>query len=416
MADNEPTSRPEGGEPGKPQAANLYHKQGRLPRSRMDGQPKASAAPISVEIGRPRRRSSNHNPLMHLQRAHLKKLGIVAGLMAALLFAMVKLVHILSARDANPAGASPPAAPRPLKTNQLGQVTGVRPMSPADTNVTAVPTASKIETEKLMRAAYLARVARTFEDNNDLDKAAQKYREALDVWPYTPDVWAQLGRVYLRQHDYWHAQVALEKAIEGNPGAVEVLNNLGVAYLWRQNLESARKVFQAALDIDPNYALTYFNLALCLIAQNDRPQARERLEQFLRMKPDDARGLRELACLKAIDNERDEALTDLEPALAQAPDWPLHYFDAAVVSALLGDFEKSIRYLEKAEPLSGPSNVYKIYQEPPFKELRLTEAGKLFEKDLAARAREMISRQEQPPVPTASDPMISTPPPATPKP
>lgn len=409
MADNEPTSRPENGEPGKPQAANLYHKQGRLPRSRMDGQPRTSTASISVEIGRPRRRSSSHNPFLHLQRAHLKKLGIVAGLMTALLFAMVKLVHIMSARDYH--SAQSPAVPlRPVTTNRLGQITGVRPRPTVETNAAAVaPT--KIETEKLMRAAYLARVARSLEDNNELDKAAQKYRDALEVWPYTPDVWAQLGRVYLRQRDYWHAQVALEKAVEGNPGSVEVLNNLGVAYLWRQSLEGAQKVLQAALDIDPNYSLTYFNLALCHLAQNDRPRARERLQQFLRMKPDDPRGLREMACLKALDNEREDALADLEHALAQAPDWPLLYFDAAVISALLGDFEKSIRYLEKAEPLSGPSNVYKIYQEPPFKELRLTEAGKLFEKDLATRAREMISRQEQPAVPTSSDPMISTPPP-----
>ena len=50
--------------------------------------------------------------------------------------------------------------------------------------------------------------------------------------------------------------------------------------------------------------------------------------------------------------------------------------------------------MEKAEPLASPGAVYEIYKEPAFKEIRLSEIGKEFEKNLADRAREIIASHQ----------------------
>lgn len=399
----------------KPPPANLYHKERRAPRTRLQDDPSQKVLP-NVEIGGPpRRRQSSHNPFRTVVKASLKKLALVVGLMALLLIAAVKLIGQFSSRDHNRARATPPKAPLSTNRVDIGQIL---PSGRAARDTNSVrPTSAALDTEALRKAAYLAKKAKNFEDSGELAKAVETYREALEVWPYTPAVWAQLGRVYLRQKDYWHGQIALEKAAEGDPGSAAVFNDLGVAYLVQQKFDRAMTMFLAATDIDPNYVPTYFNKSLCFIGLNDRAKARDALEQFLRMSPDDARGLREIACMKALDGKREEALLDLEHAIAQAPDWCLLYLDSAAIASLLGQFDKAIRYLEKAEPCAGPAPVYKLYQEPAFAELRLSEMGKLFERELAARARELLARQEAthamttnaPSVPTASDPIISTP-------
>lgn len=389
---------------GKPAGPSLYSKGSRSSRMRLlDEQPRKKL--IDVEIGGvPRRRqSSRHSPFQHILKAHLKQLGIVGGLMFLLLIAAWKVVGILGEQKTSTARAV--RSTLPPSTNASGEsATSVisRPIS------NAPPLAPTIEIERFKKAAYLARKAKAYEDAGELEKAIQNYREALEVLPNTPTVWAQIGRVYLMQKDWWHAQVSLEKAVESNPGSAEILNNLGIAYLWQDGkLDRAMTMFQTAIEVDPNYAPTYFNKALGLLARNDSPKAREALEQYLRMKPDDPRGLREIACLKARFNRRPEALADLEKAIAQAPDWPVLYFDCAAISALQGQCDTAIRFLEKAEPLAGPAPTFKVWQEPAFRECRLSELGKLFEKDLADRARDRIKEMEKMPKPTTSEPIIS---------
>lgn len=416
MADQE-SKKPEGTE--KPKAANLYHKEAPVPRSRMRDDSAGKPPLLSIQIGgKPhKRRPTRSNPFQQVFKSNLKRLLMVGGLMTLLIIIALQIVSNLGAmrdRKNNP-------IPGPLRVSVNGTLEPVTtgkvltgrtlttPVQRAGTNNSIAPNTSRIDTEALRKAAYIAKKAKSFEDAGDLDKAIQNYREALEVWPYQPAIWAQLGRCYLKQKDYWHSQVALEKAVEGRPDAADVLNDLGVAYLWQDGkLNEAMRMFQTASDVDPTYAPIYFNKALAFLAKNDSAKAREALDQFLRMKPEDPRGLRERACMRAKEGHREEALEELERAISQAPEWPLLYFDAAAITALLGQFDTSIRYLEKAEPLAGPASVYKLYQEPAFATLRLSELGKVFEKKLADDARELLNQKEAP-LPTTSEPILSNP-------
>jgi tetratricopeptide (TPR) repeat protein len=274
------------------------------------------------------------------------------------------------------------------------------PASPA-------PTAD-INTEALRRAVFLSKHGESLERSGQVEEAIKRYREALDIWPYLTSVWNQLGRVYLRQRDYPRAQIALEKAVENNPGQAELLNDLGVAYLYQGKTKRARDVLEAAMEVDPGYAPSVFNLALCHIHSNEAGPARDQLVRYLRLQPNDARALRELAFLDALDKRYQDAMDGLEKALANAAEWPLLYFDAAAVSALMGRPDQAVNYLEKVEPLTDPASVYRLYQEPAFREIRLTELGKLFELELAKRARERATETTPaPPAPVTSEPISS---------
>lgn len=393
---------PEAGD-NKSAGAGLYHKSSRSSRTRLlDESPRKKL--ISVEIGgTPRRKRSQHDsPFQHIMKANLKRLIIVGGLMVLLLVAAFQLVSIVASRpDTKSSQQAKTPAPGPGRRELPPSGEEVPPVSSNVPNL-----APTVSADQFKKAVFLQNKARAFENAGNLELAIQNYREALEVLPNMPAVWAMLGRVYLKQKDFLHAQFALEKAAESTPAA-DIFNDLGVAYLWQAGkLDKAMTMFQTATEVDPNYAPTYFNKALGLLARNKAQKAREALEQYLRMKAGDPRGLRELAVLKAKEGDRREALKDLERAIAQAPDWPLLYFDSAAINALLGQCDTAIRFLEKAEPLAGPAAVFKIWQEPAFRECRNAELGKDFEKDLADRARQIMKEKEKP-VPTSSEPIIS---------
>ncbi|HMP76545.1 MAG TPA: tetratricopeptide repeat protein [Kiritimatiellia bacterium] len=369
--------------------------------------PQPAAQPYATAPVPPAPRKSEPQPgIQHLLR-NLRVFGLVfAGMILLLVISIVVLNTIWSVRDRE---LSSPARPDLMPTSAPpGRLSLPSIMETGGVNV-AVMRPLELDTERIRRAAFLAKHAQSLEAGGSMAEAIDRYREALDVWPHMNAVWGQLGRAYLRTREFGKAQLALEKAVQGSPGTAELMNDLGAALLYQGQVQRALDLFEAAVEIDPLFAPAQFNLALCHMARNDRVAARQLLQQYLRLKPRDARALRERAFLDALEGQYETALSSLESALREMPDWPLLYFDASAVSALMGRMDQAISFLQKAEPLSSPRAVYQIYREPAFREIRLTELGKEFEHDLANRARSRMAEEQAPvEINPPSEPLFST--------
>lgn len=374
---------------GQPPPRSLYHKERPTTRSRSSA-PRPHSPARSTVADRPLSSRSELKPgTAHLLR-NVKIFGLfVVGVAAVLMISIFVLRTIWSIKDRELKSSPRPAALTTASNSTDAAVTGAQ--TTAQLAATATQPTPALDTDKIRRAVFLSKLAQSLEDSGSLNDAISRYREALDTWPYLNAVWGQLGRAYLKAREFNKAQLALEKAVQGSPGTAELMNDLGAAMLYQGKVDRAQDLFLAASDIDPSFAPSFFNLALCRMAKSDRVGARDYLQKFLGLKPRDARALRELAFLDAIESNYEDALSSLERALPNAPTWPLLYFDAAAVSALMGRMDQAITYLQKAEPLSTPSTVYQIFREPAFREIRLTELGKEFEHDLANRARERMN-------------------------
>ena len=380
MAAETPSPRP----PASGGSHHLYHKEKRgiRPRER----PVDAVTTQEPEF----ERDNRTNPAMKYMMANVRKTGWVVGGMIGVLILSTMLVRTMWSISDRSRNRTPPlstTAPTASQPDSAAAPTGTVSQGPAPVTPT---NSADINTEALRRAVFLSKHGEALERSGQVEEAIKRYREALDIWPYLTSVWNQLGRVYLRQRDYPRAQIALEKAVENNPGQAELLNDLGVAYLYQGKIKRARDVLEAAMEVDPGYAPSVFNLALCHIHSNEAGPARDQLVRYLHLQPNDARALRELAFLDALDKRYQDAMDGLEKALANAAEWPLLYFDAAAVCALMGRPDQAVNYLEKVEPLTDPASVYRLYQEPAFREIRLTELGRMFELELAKRARERV--------------------------
>ena len=398
-------------EPGdtlNPPPRSLYHKERPVARTRMPAAPAPmpQASKATQPVPPAPRRNEPQPGMQHLLR-NLKVFGSVfAGMILLLVVSIIALNIIWSVRDQEL--ASEPRAELMPTNAPAGRLAVAVPVETGGVSVlTARPV--ELDTERIRRAAFLAKHAQSLEEGGSLPEAIERYREALEVWPHMNAVWGQLGRAYLRTREFSKAQFALEKAVQGSPGTAGLMNDLGAALLYQGQIPRAIDLFEAAVEIDPLFAPAQFNLALCHMASNDRVAARQMLEQYLRLKSRDARALRELAFLDALETNYEAAMASLERALGEMPDWPLLYFDAAAVSALMGRMDQAISYLQKAEPISSPRAVYQIYREPAFREIRLTELGKEFEHDLASRARTRME-EEIPPenINPPSEPLVSS--------
>jgi tetratricopeptide (TPR) repeat protein len=266
-----------------------------------------------------------------------------------------------------------------------------------ETDVIMAPRAhvrSELDTEAMRRAVFMQKRAEEFLAEGRYQEAITRFQDALEIWPQLTQVWSQLGQVYLTIQDYARARIALERAVESDPGNPHTLNDLGVSFLYLNRLETALELFETVNDIDPRFARAHFNRALVHMARDELDAADAALDAFLRLQPSNAQALKEKAYLQANRRDYEEALTTLRRALASEPDWvPLH-IDLAATAALLGRVDEAFHHLDKAEAFTSPAMAYQILQQPAFREIRLTEAGRQFEQQMAERAREVLAASE----------------------
>ncbi len=400
---NPPTNDGASATPG----GNVYYKNPARPRSRHEEVRRVDSAttPPPAAPNQPR-----GNIARQAFADNIRRFLVFTILMIALIGLSIKfLTHIWSAKDKEITGAPAPSATPKAKPPAAKQ--GETPPSAVKSSPSPPTGKSDLDTEAIRRALFMAKRGKSLAQSGNFNEAIARYREALEIWPYLTDAWAQIGSLYLRVNDYLKAQIALEKAAESNPSSPEILCDLGVAYLHVGQIQKATKVFETAIESAPQYAPTYFNMALCSLAQKDPAGARANFEKYLRLKPGDPRALREVAYLDASDGKYANALRGLQSAIVEAPSWPLLYFDAAATAALMGRADDAIHYLEQSEALSSPGIVYRLYLEPAFKEIRLSEVGQDFLKDLADRAKQALTSSvaaaKSEPLPGASEPLSS---------
>jgi tetratricopeptide (TPR) repeat protein len=379
-------------------AGNVYHKAERVPRSRHEAVHKIDSAG-GADGKKP------NDPARTVTLQNLRRFALFTLAMAAVVFLSIKvLMYIWSLKDRENQSSDPVdhrgASEVELPRTGTGNKPGENPEKAGD---------GTIDTEAIRKAVFLAKRAKALAQSGAYDEAIARYRDALDVWPYLTQVWAELGRLYLQTRDFQKAQIALEKALDNDPGSPEILNDLSVASLYLGQTDKCMKLLETVLEIAPQYAPPYFNMALCHMSKSDKKTAREFLERYLRLRGDDPRALREVAFLDASTRRYPEALDALEKAIIEKPDWALLYFDAAACAALMGRADDAINYLERSLPLSNPASVYRLYREPAFNQVRLSEIGIEFEKEIAQRAKQAIESgtvDNTPPTPT--QPILSS--------
>ncbi len=155
-----------------------------------------------------------------------------------------------------------------------------------------------------------------------LDEAEAEYKAILEKSPDVPEIYQNLGQIYMAKKDYPAAETAFAKALEQNPGSTDVATQLaklyhetgqeakaqetmakaavgnpadakaqfnqGIFLLNANKSEEAAVAFEAAVKADPNMAEAYFRLGTTQVGLGKIPEAIANLEKYLALNPTDA--------------------------------------------------------------------------------------------------------------------------------
>lgn len=100
-------------------------------------------------------------------------------------------------------------------------------------------------------------------------------QEAHLIFPLSPDVFFQRGRIFEMKENFADAKNCFENAIAINPTHVQSIQHLGSLYHKTGNLVMAEKVLREAINIDPTAFEAWHLLGVVLEAQNEHEAASE---------------------------------------------------------------------------------------------------------------------------------------------
>ena len=98
--------------------------------------------------------------------------------------------------------------------------------------------------------------------NEDYEEARKYLPQAIDSGMDHPDVYGQLGSLYVHTEQYARAEETLELAIDKGGDRAELYFQLAYAQLQQEKFEQGRKNLQETIARNPQMMEAYYNLAL----------------------------------------------------------------------------------------------------------------------------------------------------------
>jgi len=179
--------------------------------------------------------------------------------------------------------------------------------------------------------------------------AIQQIRERfLDDHSY-----ARQAQTNIQFEDLDRAVQTCRKALELNPKNTEALRNLGAALTKQGRAAEAVEPYRAALKLDPELFEAHFALGMLLLHLGRNPEAVESLEEAVRLHPADTSPRHCLGLALQAQGKFERALTQYARVLELEPDFAPALAQAALIRATcpqreLRDYPAAVRMAERA--------------------------------------------------------------------
>jgi len=112
-------------------------------------------------------------------------------------------------------------------------------------------------------------------ESNDLPKAIEEYKAALNIEPNSSDAHIKLAQVYAKQEEYELAQSEFREGLNLDPKNISARNYLGYLHEILGQYQQGAEQFEIALSYEPQnlYALNHLGLMYIQLKQLDKAEA-----------------------------------------------------------------------------------------------------------------------------------------------
>jgi tetratricopeptide (TPR) repeat protein len=199
-----------------------------------------------------------------------------------------------------------------------------------------------------------------------LKRAIEQYEQIARLEPNSVDNHILLGRLYRLNNDLLKAENEFKTAVQIQPGSEEAVTMLAYLYNDEGDSKRAAQVLTSVAEPDRTAKL-YSALGYTYEQQREYPKAVEAYRNAVKLDGDNLEARRGLAQNLLNDNQSDAALDQFKAIVDADPHDAPSYLRMAELYRRTGNFDKALEALKKAESevqdsLEVPYNMAVIYQ------------------------------------------------------
>ncbi len=214
--------------------------------------------------------------------------------------------------------------------------------------VNADPDAIKKIKERFLDDLSFIRAAHQFQIADDIDRAEDSYRKALEFNPKNSDAYNGIGSVLIRKGQVEEAFSYFNKALEMDPKNKAVYFNLGLALSEQGNLNEAIRYYNQALEIDPNYTDALCNMGVIFASMGRVDEATVYYNKALESDPQHVMAHSNLGNLLAKQEKYDEAIAHYKEALKYDANSLNAHFNLGLTLLMSEQYDEAIVHFKEA--------------------------------------------------------------------
>lgn len=165
------------------------------------------------------------------------------------------------------------------------------------------------------------------------EEAQQAYETAIDLNPYAPDSFANLGNLFLQNKLYRQAEDRYKKALALDNAFLNAHHNLAVALCGQDRKAEGLEHYREALLISKNHIPTLYNLAMLLEEMGDYSEAAGMYFNILALKAKPE--MIEFRIADTLAALAEQGKNEAKEAVSFAKGWVKHFPDSVVAAHTL---------------------------------------------------------------------------------
>ncbi len=189
----------------------------------------------------------------------------------------------------------------------------------------------------LLESAQKAIQLKKFNDARDI------FKKIININNTIPEVYNNLGLVYLNLQNYGQAIESFNCAIELKPEFSVAFCNLGIAYRKNENFKLAEQNYKKSIFLDKGNLLAYYNLANLYKDQNDLSNAEKYYDLVLSLKPNMIHAYRNLFFIYNRSNQFEKLKEILDKARSNLEEQSIIDFFQGIYDFENNDFKAVIK-------------------------------------------------------------------------
>ncbi len=212
-------------------------------------------------------------------------------------------------------------------------------------------------------------LALTFQAKGEYDKSINLLIEALKKSKNNTNFLNNIGLAYYKKKDYIKAEYYFVEVLKINPKFINAINNLAALYNEINNASESERLYLNALSINDNVLETNYNYASFLKSLGKYEKAEKYFQKTLNIDKNFTKADKSLAMLKKYKKD-DKHISLMEEKIKNEKLHKSNIKDLAFALGKIyedvGDYEKSYKYIKRANNLKKELTKFDIKSEIKF--------------------------------------------------